>query len=185
MKRPAPIIFLALNLILLFSGCKRNEPAFLLATPTEEDPFMSAKSITVLFSDSGQVEIRLVSPLMNKYTGEDPRMEFPKGFTIFAFDSAGRVSSSITGNYGVRRENTRIMEARGNVVVRNEIKNEQLNTEQLLWDEPRHVIYTNKPVRITTGGKILFGKGMEADESFSTYIIHSPTGQMTVKQDSI
>ena len=37
------------------------------------------------------------------------------------------------------------MEAKGNVVVRNEKKNEQLNTELLTWDEKNHRIILGCP----------------------------------------
>ncbi len=146
---------------------------------------MSARDIDVLFSDSGNIEVRLTSPCLNKYTGQDPRMEFPEGFMIYTFGDSGKVASTIRGDWGIRRENIRLMEARGNVIVRNEMKNEQLQTEQLTWDELKHLIYTDQNVRITTPGKILYGRGLEADEGFSSYIIRNPSGQMIVSQDSV
>ena len=45
----------------------------------ENAPVMSARNIEVLFSDSGKVQAKLTSPLMNRYTGENPFLEFPKG----------------------------------------------------------------------------------------------------------
>ena len=85
---------------------------------------MSAKNIEVLFSDSGKIEAKLNSVLLDKYEGPDPYMEFPKGFNLWIYDSAGRVESSITGNYGKQNELSRIMLAKGNVIVRNELKNQ-------------------------------------------------------------
>jgi len=88
-------------------------------------------------------------------------------------------------NYGKRKEYTRIMEAKGNVIVRNEVKKQQLNTEQLTWDENRRMIFTSEPVKITTLDKIVFGKGLRSNESFSDYTILHVYGQMMVKKDSI
>jgi LPS export ABC transporter protein LptC len=172
-------------LLYLVTGCREKETANILPAPKEEDPMMSALAIDVLFSDSGRIEARLTSPSMKKYTGELARMEFQKGFHVILYDSVMREQSTISANYGIRLEMSRIMEARGNVVVRNELKNEQLNTEQLIWDQPRRTIYSKKKVRITTPGKILFGDGIESDEAFSKYRITNPTGQMVVKKDSV
>jgi LPS export ABC transporter protein LptC len=77
------------------------------------------------------------------------------------------------------------MEARGNVIVRNELENKQLNTEKLTWDEVRHIITTDAPVKITTNDMIIYGDGLESNETFSRYNILHPHGQMMVKKDSI
>lgn len=151
----------------------------------ENDPVMSAHNIEVLFSDSGKVEAKLTSPLMNRYTGESPYLEFPGGFKIFMFDTAQQVSSTITGNRGIRKENTHIMEAWGNVVVRNEKKNEQLNTEHLIWDEARQRIWTDVKVKITRPDQVIYGSSMESNAAFTRYSIQDPTGEMAVKKDSI
>ena len=146
---------------------------------------MSAQNIEVLFSDSGKIEAKLISPLMNRYAGESPFLEFPKGFKIFMFDSVQQISSTIIGNRGMRKEYTRVMEAWGNVVVRNEKKNEQINTEHLIWDENKHTIWSDVKVKITRPDQILYGASMESNESFTRYSIQAPTGEMNVKKDSI
>jgi len=146
---------------------------------------MSARYIDVLFSDSGRIEARITAPLMNRYAGESPYMEFPKGFKIYLFDSIRRTSSTISGNRGIRREYARTMEAWGHVVVRSEKKNQQLNTEHLIWDENKKLISSNVKVKITTPDKILYGDGMTSNEAFTEYNIKNPTGEMMVKKDSI
>ena len=146
---------------------------------------MSARNIDVLFSDSGRVQANLTSILMNRYAGESPYLEFPEGFKIFMFDSARRVTTTITGNRGIRKEYTRIMEAWGNVVVRNEMKNEQINTEHLIWDQNKHRIWTDVKVKITRPDQVLHGTSMESDETFTRYSIKNPVGEMDVKKDSV
>ena len=148
-------------------------------------PLMTASTIDVLFSDSGKIQAHLTSPLLKKYVGDNEYTEFPDGFHLFIFDSALRPSTSITGNYGKNRDAARIMEARGNVVVRNLLKNKQLETECLIWDENKRLIYSEGKVKITEPAKILYGDGIQANESFTWYQITNPTGQMMVKQDSL
>jgi LPS export ABC transporter protein LptC len=171
--------------MLLLASCGKEPALRADITMSENDPVMSARNIDVLFSDSGNIEARLTSPLMNRYAGESPYLEFPKGFKITMYDSARQVSSTITGNRGVRNENTRLMEAWGNVVVRNEKKNEQLNTEHLTWDENRQRIWTDVKVRITRPDQVILVSSMESNAAFTRYSIKDPTGEMAVKKDSI
>ena len=178
------ILFLFVALFLSFA-CVRKDEIALTAEPREDDPLMTAKSIDVLFSDSGKIQAHLTSPFLKKFSGEDPCTEFPDGFHVTIFDSIGRPSTSITGRYGKNREAARIMEARGNVVVRNLIKNKQMETEHLTWDQNRHLIFSAGKVKITEPSKILFGDGIQANESFSWYRIINPTGQMMVRKDSV
>jgi LPS export ABC transporter protein LptC len=166
-------------------GCGNHTEDTAQQEPSSSTPVMSAKNIDVIFSDSGKVQARLSSVLLNRYEGRTPYLEFPRGFKIEIYDSLKHVETTITADYVKRLENMRIMEASGNVVVRNEIKNQQLNTEQLTWDENKRSIYSKSPVKITTADKVLYGKGLESNESFTQYTILHPTGQMMVKKDSI
>jgi LPS export ABC transporter protein LptC len=167
------------------SGCGNNLETINAITHSYSGPVMSAKNIEVVFSDSGKIQAKVNGILMNRYSNPEPYMEFPRGFKINIFDSALRTETTIMANYGKRKDYARIMEARGNVIVRNEAKKQQLNTEQLTWDENRRMIFTSEPVKITTLDKIVFGKGLRSNESFSDYTILHVYGQMMVKKDSI
>jgi LPS export ABC transporter protein LptC len=174
-----------LLLFFLLPGCSNEDEKLKELTHSSTGALLSAREINVIFSESGHLQAQVTASLANRFTGDYPYLEFPKGFLVQIYDSLQQVETTITGDYGKRIENTRIMEAKGNVVVRNEKKKEQMNTEQLTWDEKKRIIYTRVPVKITTPGKILFGDGMESDESFSTYTITHPRGQMSVKRDSL
>ena len=169
----------------LMMGCGNDLETINAITLKNAGPSMSAKNIEVLFSDSGKIQARLTSVLMNKYEGQNPYLEFPKGFKVLIYDSANRVGSTISGNYGKQNEITRVMEAQGNVVVRNELKKQQINTEQLIWDENKRLVFSDVKSKITTTDKILYTDGLKANESFTWYEFVNPHGQMTVKKDSI
>jgi hypothetical protein len=62
-------------------------------------------------------------------------------------------------------------------------KNEQLNTEHLVWDEQKGLIYSDKFVKINTGKEILMGEGMESDERFNRWKIKRPKGSITIKEN--
>jgi LPS export ABC transporter protein LptC len=172
-------------LLFLLAGCGNDFETVKSITHTYSGPVMSAKNIEVVFSDSGKIQAKVYSILLNRYSSPEPYMEFPRGFKINIFDSAFRTETTITANYGKRKEFARIMEAKGNVIVRNEVKKQQLNTEHLTWDENHRMIFTSEPVKITTLDKVVFGKGLRSNESFSDYTILHVYGQLMVKKDSI
>ena len=167
------------------TACGKEPPTNSAIRNRKDDPLMSAKNIEVLFSDSGRMEARLTSPLLNRYEGERPVLECPKGFKISIFDDDQQISSTITGDRGLRRDRDFVMEAWGNVVVRNEKSGEQLNTEHLVWDEKEHRIWADTRVKITRPDQVLYGTSMESNEAFTRYTIHDPTGEMAVKKDSL
>ncbi|MEI6890152.1 MAG: LPS export ABC transporter periplasmic protein LptC [Bacteroidales bacterium] len=171
--------------LFLFISCTKEREVVAVKLHSEEDAFMSAHNIEVVFSDSGRIQAKLTAPLLNEYVGKNPRMDFPKGFMIIMYDSVMRIKSTITAWYGIRFDVKGYMEGRGNVIVRNEQKNEQLNTERLIWDERTHRIYNNDPIKVITPGKILYGNDLESDETFTRYSFKNPTGQMMIRKDSV
>ncbi|HCQ29628.1 MAG TPA: LPS export ABC transporter periplasmic protein LptC, partial [Flavobacteriales bacterium] len=81
----------------------------------------------------------------------------------------------------VFNQKTHIFDARGNVVVKNLEKNQQLNTEHLIWNQEQGKILSDEFVKITTDEQIIMGEGLEADESFETYQINKITGTITLQ----
>lgn len=167
------------------AGCGREPEVAVTPVDSIGQALMTATLIDVIFTDSGRLEARVTGPLVKRFEGESPWLEFPEGFLAKMFDTTGRLESTIRADYGKRLEVTRIMTALGNVIVRNEIRNEQLNTDRLVWNELDHTIRTEAPVRITTPGKVLYGTGLESNETFTNYRILSPRGEMTMEKDSV
>jgi len=119
---------------------------------------------------------------LNRYEGEKPYCEMPKGIEVYFYDSLMQVTSNLTANYAISYEKEKIMEARNNVVVINE-KKEQLNTERLVWDQRKAIIYSDKFVKINTGKMIIWGDGMTSDERFDKWKILKVKGSITINED--
>ncbi|MFH1297224.1 MAG: LPS export ABC transporter periplasmic protein LptC [Bacteroidota bacterium] len=174
-----------LLLWITFQGCRQVIETAQTPVDSIQQALMTAIDIDVIFSDSGTLQARVTGPSVHRFEGKATWLEFPEGFRAEMFDSTQRTETTITADYGKRMESSRIMEAKGNVVVRNEFKNEQLNTDVLIWDEVRHTIRTDAPVKITTPDKVLYGTGLESNETFTNYRILHPRGEMRVEDDSI
>jgi len=145
-------------------------------------PVETAKDVETIYSDSARITVIAKSPQYDRYAGEKSYVEMPKGVSVFFYDTLMHVKSKLTANYAINYEKDKMMEAKNNVVVVNE-KGEQLNTEHLVWDQKKAIIYSDKFVKINTGKEILWGDGMEADERFDKWKIKKPKGSITIKED--
>ena len=149
-------------------------------------PMEMARDIEVYYSDSGKIQAYLQSPLMERFEDEGKKgeyMKFPEGFKIIFYDSVMDPESQITADYGIRYDKDKLMEARNNVVVTSIKNDEQLETEHLVWDEKKKIIYSNVFVKISRSEEVLYGDGLISDENFNSYTIKNPSGEFHIKPD--
>jgi LPS export ABC transporter protein LptC len=111
-------------------------------------------------------------------------MVFPKGFFATFYEEDMTVKSTLHANHGINYEEKRIMIATDSVVLINFNKEETLNTDELIWDQNKKLIYSDKFVKITTNEDVIFGNGgFESDEAFDEWIIKNPTGDFIINED--
>jgi len=173
---------LLLLIILICVSCENDIKVINIIGNKENLPVESAKNVETIYSDSGMIKVIVKTPQLDRYEGENPYIEMPKGITLHFYNSQMQVTSKLTANYAISYEKDKRMEAKNNVVVVNE-KQEQLNTEHLVWDRQKALIYTEKPVTINTGKEILYGKGLDADERFDKWKIKQPTGSFILNDE--
>ena len=170
-------------IIAMLFACKNKMSEVASLNFSDTIPEVSARDIEFTFSDSAEVQVRLSGPLMYAFEGDEPYMEFPEGFRVEFYDSAFNITSTITGKYGINYREKKIMEARKNVVVTNFETGERLDTEELIWDQNKRLIYSNKFVKITSEEGVIFGDGLEAEQDFSKRRIINPSGEIEVRDE--
>jgi LPS export ABC transporter protein LptC len=180
-------VFFTRNLVFAFIlpfllSCENDLRKVDLLTASDSLPVSTVKNIDLIRSVSGRVVLELTAPLLKSYEGDDPYSEFPHGLKIVFFDSLMNITSQLTAEYGISHDKQKLMEARKNVVVINNRKHEQLNTEVLTWNQNTKKIYSDKFVKITQPGKVIFGEGMQSDETFEIWEIRKPRGEIIVNE---
>jgi LPS export ABC transporter protein LptC len=165
---------------MLFS-CENDLSAIKALKVDENTPISTTYNMTMVYTDSGKLMMKMESPEVNQYLNDDDYLEMPKGINLIFYDSTKQVRSSLKADYAINYTKTKIMEAQNNVVAVN-AQGQQLYTERLIWDQNKHLIYTNNKVRVVTEGKILFGDGLEADETFEKWVITNPSGDIEFNQ---
>jgi LPS export ABC transporter protein LptC len=140
-----------------------------------------ATEVALTYTDSGILKARLFSPLMERYPHKsEPYMEMKKGVKAYFYNPDGEAESSLTANYAISYENTKIIVVKHHVVVKN-IRNEELETEKLTWDQRRELIFTDQFIKIKTPDEILYGTGFESNQNFTRYRIKNLTGRVSIK----
>lgn len=175
------LFFLALFPVLI-SACENDLEKVNLVTGKQEQPVETSTGLTILYSDSGQVKVKISAPEMNRFASDSPYTALPAGVKVEFFDQDSKVTSTLTSNQAIRKDREFITEAQGDVVVVNE-KGEKLNTELLIWDEKTSRIFSNEFVKISTPDKIIFGNGFEANQDFTNYKIFNIKGTITIDKD--
>ncbi len=177
-------IIIALAAMMLFS-CENSISK--IVEITQEDTLAAVTTYDIVYerSDSGYIQVELVSPLMKRFGGDNPYSEFPNGFEITFFDKTGKVTSFIKANYGISHEKKKLMNARNDVVIKNFETNEQLYTENLVWDQRKKLIRSNTFVKLIMPDKTIFGDSMWANESFSQHEIYNVKGEFEVEDNAV
>ncbi len=174
---------LGLILMSMLFSCENDINTINSLSQVDSLPVDEAKDIELYYSENGHVQAYLESPLMIKQESNDSYYEFPKGFKVIFYDSLMNETSQITANYGIRYEKKKIMEAKNKVVVINIAKDEKLETEHLVWDEPKRTIYSDVFVKITRPDEVIYGKGLTSDQDFTKYEIKNVSGEFQINPD--
>ena len=173
-------IVVILMATMLFS-CENDMMAVVKLSSKDSIPDVTIHRVHVQQSERGKLSLELTAPKMISYQTNDAYTEFPEGLRIVFFDSIMQPKTELTANYGISWNGRRIMEARGNVIIRNYEKREQLNTERLIYDLNAKKVRTDEFVKITTPDRIITGRGMESDELFDNWVIRNVSGTIYVQ----
>jgi LPS export ABC transporter protein LptC len=180
------ILWLVLCIFSFMTSCQTNRNEVMSIGKNSITPQLSGKEVTMLFSDSTVLKIRLQTPQMQKFEKgvKEPMTIMPKGLFVTFFNTQQKVTTTLKADYGIRYERSQRMEVKYNVEVVN-VNGEKLNTEQLTWDEQKQKIVSNAFVKITTAKEIITGNGLEANQDFTQYEIKEITGTIRLEKGEL
>lgn len=171
-------------LIAFLSSCKNDIETIRSLEFVDTLPEMTARNVEITYSERGRPKIKLVGPYLVSKEEDEMMTIFPEGFTVYFYDTLMNIESTITADYGISYEKKKMMEARHNVVVENLRKEERLNTEELFWDRNKEVIFSDKIVRITSGGQVIIGEGLYSKQPFDELEVYKTTGILEIKEET-
>ncbi|MCU0382562.1 MAG: LPS export ABC transporter periplasmic protein LptC [Cyclobacteriaceae bacterium] len=144
-------------------------------------PLREVENMDLFYTEENIVKVKMKAALVLEYVSGD--REFPKGIYMEFYDVTGRLESTLKANhaYFFKKENQ--WRGRGDVIVKNLLKDEQLNTEELFWKPIDKKIFTDKFVTIRQQTDVIYGQGMNAKQDLSDFEMQTVTGDFEVKED--
>ena len=185
--------FAKLTRMLLFPGvlfmttvaCKNDPNQIRALTGKGNSQEDRAQDVTIIYSKDGKISARLFAhEFARNENAKPPYLDMNNGLKAEFFNDSGVVDNVLTA------DSSRYYEAQGNILVWGNVqivskKGEQLNTQELVWNQAIERFFTEKPVKITTPTEVLYGNGMEANRDFSWYQITYPKGTVQVNKAEV
>jgi LPS export ABC transporter protein LptC len=165
----------------IFFSCKNSVEEIREITASPAEAPETGSEIELIYSDSARIKFKLIAGRLERKDGDNPITEFFDGVKIIFYDAELKPESEIRADYAIHYEKEEKMVAKNNVVVVN-IKGETLNTEELTWEQQKHLVYTDVFVKITTADETLYGDGLESNEDFTKYKIKKIKGTINRKE---
>lgn len=155
----------------------------------EETPVQTVRDMFVVQTQNGGIQMRAQADLMERYERDTLSYElFPEGFEVYGYAEDGILETEITADNAIHKkfvDGRESWEAYGNVVVKNLINQEVMETDTLYWDQKNEKIYTHCYVRMYSPKGFMQGYGMESDQRARNSIIFNPFNNYAfVVQDS-
>lgn len=144
----------------------------------------------MLQTENGSVQMRVDTDRMERYDNDTMSFEvFPNGINVYAYTDGDVLESTIQSDKARHEKNKRngkeIWMAFGNVIVKNIIKKETMETDTLYWDRQKQEISTDCYIRLFSPDGFMQGYGMRSDERARNSIILRPFNSYgVVVQDS-
>ncbi|MEZ4950310.1 MAG: LPS export ABC transporter periplasmic protein LptC [Saprospiraceae bacterium] len=163
---------------LLSVGCENDLAEINKLFSKDEIDVEIAKVVEIFYSDSAQVRVKVNAPVMKRYTDKlDPREEFPNGLKVDFYGQDNQLNSWLTAKSGIRYQQKGLIIVRDSVVWKSKTQ-EQLETSELIWEEEKRKVYTNKFVVVRRPGEIIYGYGFESNQDFTHSKIRAIEGRL-------
>lgn len=167
-------------LVLALSGC--DEKKTIGPTRMYTGPISESTNVLEIFSDSAKLKFRVTAPIKQQFENE---VVYPKGMSVTFYGTDSKtVVNTLSAHYGKLEQSKNLFTMRGDVQVANVLEQQKLFTEELFFDRGKQLIYT-KPdmfVKVVTPTEYLTGRGLTANQNFSSYRITSPEGTFAIDQ---
>lgn len=169
MRHLLDIVLIAV-IITAATGCK-DDGTNVVSHPTNPEvvPTMTTTDVQTVISDSGHTRYRIAAKLWNMYEeAAAPHWTFPQGVTCEELDNNYKTVTTIRCDSAYFDEVKNLWTLTGNVRMTN-VSNDLVLTDELIWDQQAHRMYSNAFIHIEKQGRVIEGYGYESNERLTTY----------------
>ena len=109
------------------AGCVNDMEEVAAILEPSDLPVEEGENISMIYTDSAKVKVRVEAPRLERYVGENPYLEMPDGVHVRFYRVDGEIESELTADYAISYEKEEVMTAKKNVVLIN-INGDKLNS---------------------------------------------------------
>ncbi len=152
-------------------------------------PRQTVADMYAVQSNNGGLQMRMEAALMQRFQNDSTKISyelFPQGFDVYAYNKEGLLEThihSLAAKHTTTKDEEK-WEAYGDVVIKNFIKGERMETDTLYWDREKKTIFTHCFVKMYSPQGFMQGYGMESDEMARNANILKPFDSYGIIQDS-
>lgn len=160
------------SFILIFISCgeEKIKPVVDSTITENEIPSQESWNSKILFTEDGKLKAILYSKHLRKF--DDSKEIFLEGVKIDFYEDDGKKTSTLTSKRGRVDESLKNMFAIDSVVAVSD-SGVTLRTEELMWNNQKRKITTDKFVTIISPDEEIQGYGFESDQSLDNYVIYN------------
>ena len=170
----------ALALAFVVFSCKGGHLGEAEKLDLSKTPLQTVDDMFFVQSENGRLKMRVESPRMEVYEHDTVSYDlFPAGIRVFAYDENGLLETTIVARKArhdkyPRSRRDEMWSAFGDVVIRNILKQETMETDTLYWDADKHEIWTDCYIKLSSPSGFMQGVGMRSDEMARNAILQNP-----------
>ena len=135
-----------------------------------QQPNEQIKGAELLHTENGKLKVRVVAISIERFQDIQPSLIFSDHLEVYFYNDSSQLQSTLMADYASIDEDKKIMIAQNNVTLISS-EDKKLETDELIWDETKNKIYTDKKVKITTGKDVIYGEGFTSTPDFKQYSI--------------
>jgi LPS export ABC transporter protein LptC len=162
-------------------GCENGFDEIKKVADVPGAPEERTENLELIYSDSGKVKVLLNASLAESYYKPIHTIKFKDGVKVRFFNPDGSVKTILTAKYGEIVQNEGKMIARDSVVMKNQNKHQQMETEELIWNQSNQAIQSSKFVVVKTQDGRFYGDGIITSSDFNEYEFIKPRGTLNLK----
>lgn len=159
-----------LILIFLFISCS-NDPELVSEFIIQKDlPIEEIEGAEMLHTQNGSLSVKVIATTIQRFEDIRQQLVFSNGVKVIFYNDSGSIKSILEAEDAIVDQASSLMTASNNIILTSS-EGKKLETSELIWDEQKNKIYTDKKVIITTEKELIEGSGFESNSDFSEYTI--------------
>ena len=172
--------------IFILSSCGNNAEDLYGVDMEKPRPVGVASDVRMVYTDSMNILAILTTKKHIDYTNLTFKYsEFPDGVKVVFYDNENK-HSELTSDFAVLYEETKIIDLRGNVLLRSS-NGAELFSQQLYWDATDDWIFTEFPFEFNDEDYQISAMRLDANKEFTKFRTGNLTGKISIQEskDSI